>query len=146
VLVDYAHTPVALGRVLADLRAIRPSARLLVVFGCGGDRDRAKRSAMGAIASASADEVIVTSDNPRGEDPAAIIDAILAGANGPATLRREEDRAKAIAMAIDDASDADIVLVAGKGHETTQEVAGTLVEFDDREVAAAALAARSTRC
>lgn len=146
VVVDYAHTPKALERVLADLRELRPTGRLICVFGCGGDRDVAKRPQMGAIASELADDVVVTSDNSRSEDPEVIIDEIVAGASGPARLRREVDRAAAIAWAIDLAGKDDVVLVAGKGHETTQERSGVVVPFDDREVAAAALAVRTTRC
>jgi UDP-N-acetylmuramoyl-L-alanyl-D-glutamate--2,6-diaminopimelate ligase len=146
VLVDYAHTPHALERVLLDLRELRTSSRLICVFGCGGDRDVAKRPQMGAIASLLADDVVVTLDNPRGEDPDAIIDQILTGAKGPARLRREPDRARAIALAIESARDDDVVLIAGKGHETTQEVAGELLAFDDREVAATALRAKGAPC
>ena len=146
VLVDYAHTPAALERVLRDLRSIRPTSRFVVVFGCGGSRDRAKRPLMGAIASQLADEIVVTSDNPRGEDPEAIIDEVLAGANGPATVQRVVDRAAAIASAVTRASDGDVVLIAGKGHETTQEIEGRLEPFDDRIIAAAALEARSSAC
>jgi UDP-N-acetylmuramoyl-L-alanyl-D-glutamate--2,6-diaminopimelate ligase len=146
VLVDYAHTPHALERVLLDLRALRESSRLVCVFGCGGERDVAKRPQMGAIASLLADEVVVTSDNPRGEDPGEIIDQILDGAKGPARIRREPDRAKAIGLAIESAHDDDVVLIAGKGHETTQETAGVFVHFDDREVAAAALVAKGAPC
>jgi UDP-N-acetylmuramoyl-L-alanyl-D-glutamate--2,6-diaminopimelate ligase len=143
VLVDYAHTPHALERALVDLRQLRSTGRLVCVFGCGGDRDVAKRPQMGAVASLLADDVFVTSDNPRSEDPVAIIDQIVSGAKGPARLVREPDRAAAVAMAIDGAQDGDIVLIAGKGHETTQEVAGTFVPFDDRDVAARVLRTRS---
>jgi UDP-N-acetylmuramoyl-L-alanyl-D-glutamate--2,6-diaminopimelate ligase len=146
VLVDYAHTPHALERALLDLRELMGSSRIVCVFGCGGDRDVAKRPQMGAIASLLADDVVVTSDNPRGEDPEAIIDQIVSGAKGRARLRREPDRAKAIAMAIDGAGDDDVVLVAGKGHETTQEVAGVFTPFDDREVAASALRSKGPAC
>ncbi|HEY8081625.1 MAG TPA: UDP-N-acetylmuramoyl-L-alanyl-D-glutamate--2,6-diaminopimelate ligase [Acidimicrobiales bacterium] len=146
VLVDYAHTPAALQQVLGDLRALDPSARLIVVFGCGGDRDADKRPEMGRVASELADEVIVTSDNPRSEDPEAILDAIVAGATGPARLRRQIDRVAAIAEAIESASSDDVVLIAGKGHETAQEIAGTLVPLDDREVAGAALSAKGLSC
>jgi UDP-N-acetylmuramoyl-L-alanyl-D-glutamate--2,6-diaminopimelate ligase len=122
------------------------SSRIVCVFGCGGDRDVAKRPQMGAIASLLADDVVVTSDNPRGEDPEAIIDQIVSGAKGRARVRREPDRATAIAMAIDSAGDDDVVLVAGKGHETTQEVAGVFTPFDDREVAASALHSKGPSC
>ena len=146
VLVDYAHSPDALERVLRDLRALRPTSGLVVVFGCGGDRDKAKRPVMGSIASRLADEVVVTSDNPRGEPPMAIIEAIVAGCDGQASVRVEEDRAVAISTTIAAAQDDDVVLLAGKGHETTQEIGAVLVPFDDRVVAAAALAARGPAC
>jgi UDP-N-acetylmuramoyl-L-alanyl-D-glutamate--2,6-diaminopimelate ligase len=146
VLVDYAHTPDALARVLGDLRSLRPEGRLICVFGCGGERDVQKRAAMGEIASSLADEVVVTSDNPRGEDPGTIIDQVLSGAHGPATIRREVDRRLAITSTIAGAGDDDVVLIAGKGHETTQEIAGRLVAFDDREVAREALAERPASC
>jgi len=146
VLVDYAHSPDALDRVLRDVRALRPDGRLLVVFGCGGDRDEGKRPIMGSIASRLADEVIVTSDNPRGESPIAIIEAIVAGCDGDAIVSTEVDRATAILSAIARASDDDVVLLAGKGHETTQEIGGVLVPFDDRAVAASALAAGGLTC
>ena len=146
VLVDYAHSPDALDRVLRDVRALRPGSRLVVVFGCGGDRDPAKRPEMGSIASRLADEVVLTSDNPRGEPPDDIIDQVLAGVDGDAVVRREPDRGLAVASAIASAADDDVVLLAGKGHETTQEIAGKLVAFDDRVAAAAALAARRPAC
>ena len=143
VVVDYAHTPDALDNAL---RALRPVAaarggRLSVVFGCGGDRDPGKRPEMGAIAEAGADRVIVTSDNPRSEDPLAIIAAIRAGMRGAAP-ECEPDRALAISRAIAEAAANDVVLLAGKGHETYQEVAGVKSHFSDGEVAEAALAQR----
>lgn len=146
VLVDYAHTPAGLERVLSDLRVIGGARRLVVVFGCGGDRDRSKRPVMGSIASNLADVVVVTSDNPRTEDPAAIISEVLAGVNGPATVTRVEDRAVAICSVIESAHDDDLILIAGKGHETTQEIAGTFLALDDRAVARAAVATRSGSC
>jgi UDP-N-acetylmuramoyl-L-alanyl-D-glutamate--2,6-diaminopimelate ligase len=146
VLVDYAHSPDALERVLRDVRALRPTGRLIVVFGCGGERDQGKRPIMGSIASRLADVVVVTSDNPRGESPEAIIAAIVAGCDGDADVSIELDRATAVASAVAGAADDDVVLLAGKGHETTQEVAGVHVPFDDRVVAATALASRSRRC
>jgi UDP-N-acetylmuramoyl-L-alanyl-D-glutamate--2,6-diaminopimelate ligase len=146
VLVDYAHSPDALERVLRDLRALRPSGRLVTVFGCGGERDKGKRPEMGSIASRLADRVIVTSDNPRGEPPLTIIDAIVAGCDGDAEVATEPDRAVAIALAVSGAGDDDLVLIAGKGHETTQEIGDATIPFDDREVAAAALRARSAAC
>jgi UDP-N-acetylmuramyl tripeptide synthase len=146
VLVDYAHTPAALERVLGDLRSLDGARRLIVVFGCGGDRDRSKRPIMGSIATRLADHVVVTSDNPRSEDPEAILDEILAGADGPASIVRDVDRASAIASTITEAHNDDVVLIAGRGHETAQEVAGTFVELDDRVVARAALDARGATC
>jgi len=142
VVVDYAHTPDALEQVL---RALRPLAtarggRLVVVFGAGGGRDSAKRPRMGAVAARLADRVLLTSDNPRGEDPAAIIEQIRAGAGAACAV--EPDRAAAIAAAIADADTADVVLLAGKGHETYQEIAGRRLAFSDATAAAEALARR----
>jgi UDP-N-acetylmuramoyl-L-alanyl-D-glutamate--2,6-diaminopimelate ligase len=107
------------------------------VFGCGGDRDPAKRPLMGAAAAARADVVIVTSDNPRGEDPDEIIDAVVAGipSGVPATVHRDPDRRRAIAAAIELARPGDVVVIAGKGHETTQTQGGEVRPFDDRAVA-----------
>jgi UDP-N-acetylmuramoyl-L-alanyl-D-glutamate--2,6-diaminopimelate ligase len=136
VLVDYAHTPEALENVLRAARDL-DSGRLLCVFGCGGDRDRGKRPVMGRIAGELADLAIVTSDNPRSEDPRAIIEEILAGAEGE--LEVEPDRREAIARAIDEAKPGDVVLIAGKGHEQGQEFRDRTVPFDDREVARDAL-------
>jgi UDP-N-acetylmuramoyl-L-alanyl-D-glutamate--2,6-diaminopimelate ligase len=137
VLVDYAHTPEALENVLRAAREIT-SGRLHVVFGAGGDRDRAKRPLMGAAASRLADRVIVTSDNPRSEDPEAIVDEVLAGTSGDAT--REVDRRRAIALAVEGAEPGDVVVIAGKGHEQGQEFAGGRKEpFDDVTVAREAL-------
>jgi len=143
VVVDYAHTPDALEQVLAALRglAVQRGGRLWCVFGCGGDRDPGKRPLMGAIAERLADAVVVTSDNPRSEDPEAILAQILAGmAHAPAAV--EPDRARAIAYALDRAAAADVVLLAGKGHETYQEVAGVRRPFSDRAEALAALERR----
>ncbi len=141
--VDYAHTPDALQTVLdaARERAEVDGGRVLVVFGCGGDKDRAKRPEMGRIAAASADVVVVTNDNPRSEDPDAIAGEILAGIpDAPeADVRIVLDRAEAIHHAAREARDHDVVVIAGKGHETTQTFAERVVEFDDRVVAAAAL-------
>jgi UDP-N-acetylmuramoyl-L-alanyl-D-glutamate--2,6-diaminopimelate ligase len=138
VIVDYAHTPDALEQLLEDLRGTLSSeGRLSLVFGCGGDRDKTKRPIMGAIASSLADEVIVTSDNPRSEDPTRIIAEVVAGAvTDVATM---EDRASAIRNAISQAGRHDLVVIAGKGHETTQEIGGTILPFDDVIVARAAL-------
>jgi len=144
VIVDYAHTPDAMEQALATLRetARARGGRLLCVFGCGGDRDSGKRPLMGEVASRLADATIVTSDNPRGEDAAAIIASILDGAGGNATA--VEDRAAAISQAVGQAAHNDVVLIAGKGHETYQEVAGRRLPFSDVGQAAAALARRGT--
>jgi UDP-N-acetylmuramoyl-L-alanyl-D-glutamate--2,6-diaminopimelate ligase len=136
VVVDYSHKPDALENVLRTARELARN-RVICVFGCGGDRDRAKRPLMGRIANELADVAIVTSDNPRSEDPAAIIDEVLAGAG--AGLEVEPDRAVAIGRALALAGDGDVVVVAGKGHEQGQEFAGRVVPFDDREVAREAL-------
>ena len=132
VLVDYAHTPEALANVLREARALTAS-RLYCVFGCGGDRDRGKRPVMGRVASELADVAVVTSDNPRSEDPRAIIDEILAGV--AADVEVEPDRATAIAWALERADEGDVVVIAGKGHEQGQEFRDRTVLFDDREVA-----------
>jgi UDP-N-acetylmuramoyl-L-alanyl-D-glutamate--2,6-diaminopimelate ligase len=138
VVVDYAHTPDALQRALAAVRE-HARGRVLLVFGCGGDRDRGKRAPMGRIAAARADRAIVTNDNPRGEDPAAIAAAIVSGAPAGA-LEVVLDRREAIARALDLARPGDVVLVAGKGHETTQTVGAESRPFDDRAVARELLA------
>ncbi len=138
VVVDYAHTPDGLALVLeAARRVVGPSGSLIVVFGCGGDRDRAKRPAMGAVASRHADRVVVTSDNPRSESPQRIIDEIVAGLDRDARVDVVTlvDRREAIADAIDSAGAGDVVVIAGKGHESTQEFADHTIEFDDRAVA-----------
>lgn len=137
VFVDYAHTPDALQNVLTTLREVNPR-RLIVVFGCGGDRDAGKRPLMGAVAAEFGDLVIVTSDNPRTEDPAAILKDIVAGLGATAHLVIE-DRAEAIARAIDFAQDGDIVLIAGKGHEDYQIFADRTIDFDDRKAARRAI-------
>jgi len=132
VLVDYAHTPAALENVLAEARGLA-AGKLAVVFGCGGDRDRGKRPLMGEVATRLADEVTVTSDNPRSEEPAAIADAIVAGTDGSAEV--ELDRAAAIERALARADEGDVIVIAGKGHEPGQEAGGHVTPFDDREVA-----------
>lgn len=146
VFVDYAHKSDAFEKVLINLKALkRPSQRLITVFGCGGDRDAQKRPVMGRLAVEHSDEVIVTWDNPRTEDPTAITDAIVAGIRGftgktPLTpYRVEPDRKKAIETAIGMARPGDLVLIAGKGHEDYQILGKTKVHFDDREVARQAL-------
>jgi len=139
VMVDYAHTPDSLENVL---RSARPLAdgRLIVVFGCGGDRDRAKRPLMGRVATSLADLTVVTSDNPRSEDPSAIIRDILPGAErGGGAYLVEADRRSAIRLAVMQAGPGDVLVLAGKGHETYQELADRTIAFDDREVAAEAI-------
>jgi UDP-N-acetylmuramoyl-L-alanyl-D-glutamate--2,6-diaminopimelate ligase len=147
VVVDYAHTPDALERVLRTARKLTPG-RLGVVFGCGGDRDRAKRPLMGALAARLADRVWVTSDNPRSEDPTRILEDILAGVRqvegGEARTARDVDRRAAIAAALDWARAGDTVVIAGKGHETAQIVGSAVLPFDDREVARELLRGRWT--
>jgi UDP-N-acetylmuramoyl-L-alanyl-D-glutamate--2,6-diaminopimelate ligase len=141
VIVDYAHKPDALDNVLRTARELAGEHRLIVVVGAGGDRDRGKRPLMGEAAARHADVVVLTSDNPRSEDPEAILDALAAGA-GPEAVRISDRRA-AIEHAIGAAASGDVVIIAGKGHETYQEVAGGVkLPFDDREVAREALRAR----
>ena len=148
VIVDYAHKPDAL---VAVLDALRPTTRgrLWVVLGAGGDRDRGKRPLMGQVVAERADVVVVTDDNPRTEDPAAIRAALLTGADdagsGAAEVHEVPDRGKAIRTAVLRAAPGDSVLIAGKGHESGQEVAGVVHPFDDREVACAVLAERARR-
>ncbi len=143
-IVDYAHTPDALDNVLATAREIVPAGRALwVVFGCGGDRDRTKRPAMARVAEARADRVVVTSDNPRTEDAAAILADVVAGLSRPEDALVIADRAAAIGAAAVQAAPGDVVVVAGKGHETYQIIGTTTHDFDDRAVLRAALAARS---
>ncbi len=138
VVVDYSHKPGALENVLRAARELA-AGRVLCVFGCGGDRDAGKRPLMGRIASEFADVPILTSDNPRSEDPAVIAEAVLAGmADEPEV---ELDRRAAIVRAIELAEPGDVVVIAGKGHERSQEIAGRVIPFDDREVASEALRA-----
>ncbi len=142
VVVDYAHTPDALEKALGVLRetATVRGGRLFCVFGCGGERDPGKRPQMGAIADALADGVVLTSDNPRGENPQAIIDAIRGGMQRPPQI--QPDRAQAIAGAIAAADARDVILLAGKGHEPYQEIAGVRLPFSDLEAAKSALEVR----
>ncbi len=137
VVVDFAHTPESLASALGAAHEVAGAGRVIVVFGCGGDRDPAKRPAMGAAAARLADSVVVTSDNPRTEDPAAIIADVIAGMPAPwiSRARTEPDRRAAIALALAEATPGDVVVIAGKGHETTQTFADHVVDFDDRAVA-----------
>ena len=132
-VIDYAHTPDALGKALLALRGLadQRAGKLCCVFGCGGDRDATKRPLMGAIAASHADRVFVTSDNPRSEKPEAIISQILLGLSGHPALTVEPDRATAIRQSVARASASDVVLIAGKGHEDFQEVAGQRLAFSD---------------
>ena len=141
VVIDYAHTPDALENVLVTLRGVAEArnGQLWALFGCGGDRDPGKRPEMGAVAARLADRVVVTSDNPRGEDPARIIAAILAGATGATA---EVDRALAITRAVAEADARDVIVLAGKGHEAYQEAGGVRTPFSDIEQARRALEAR----
>jgi UDP-N-acetylmuramoyl-L-alanyl-D-glutamate--2,6-diaminopimelate ligase len=145
VIVDYAHTPDALGQALAALRSLatQRGGRLWCVFGCGGDRDPSKRPLMGAIALQKSDQVVVTSDNPRSEKPEAIIAQILLGLVQSKAVTVQTDRALAIAEAIGRAAPDDVVLIAGKGHEATQDVAGVKHAFLDRDHAQRALQSRT---
>jgi UDP-N-acetylmuramoyl-L-alanyl-D-glutamate--2,6-diaminopimelate ligase len=145
VVVDYAHTP---DSILGVLQATRPLAtgRLILVFGCGGDRDRAKRPLMGRAATSAADLTLITTDNPRSEDPAAIIAEIEPGAaEGGGAYVVEPDRRTAIGLAVGRARPGDVVVIAGRGHETHQELADRTVPFDDRVVAREALRALGAR-
>jgi UDP-N-acetylmuramoyl-L-alanyl-D-glutamate--2,6-diaminopimelate ligase len=138
VLRDYAHTPDALERALTTLRPLT-RGRLIVLFGCGGDRDRGKRPIMGRIASELADLAVVTSDNPRTEDVDAILDDILAGMGSGGERVRISDRRLAIAAALEAARAGDTLLLAGKGHETYQVIGTTKHPFDERAIVRAAL-------
>jgi UDP-N-acetylmuramoyl-L-alanyl-D-glutamate--2,6-diaminopimelate ligase len=142
VVVDYAHTPDALEKVLGTLRPVarERGGKLVVVFGAGGDRDPTKRPLMGAAAARLADRVVITSDNPRSEDPERIIDAVAAGMRGEA--QREPDRRRAIESAVREAAAEDVVLIAGKGHESYQEIAGRRLPFSDQAVAREAMKGR----
>jgi UDP-N-acetylmuramoyl-L-alanyl-D-glutamate--2,6-diaminopimelate ligase len=148
-VVDYAHTPAAVASLLETVRAV-VAGRVLVVLGCGGDRDRAKRPLMGAAAAEGADVAVLTSDNPRSEDPQAILDAMLAGVNETVAENRgtvlvEPDRAAAIRRAVQQARPGDAVVVAGKGHETGQTIGDVTLPFDDAEELARAISAATSR-
>jgi UDP-N-acetylmuramoyl-L-alanyl-D-glutamate--2,6-diaminopimelate ligase len=147
VVVDYAHTPDALDKVLSALKPVARArgGRLVAVFGAGGGRDRAKRPVMGSVAAARADRIVLTSDNPRGENPQSIVEAIRDGIGNVGDCVVELDRAKAIDAAIGSAEAADVVLIAGKGHETFQEVNGRRLPFSDAATAGAALGRRRDR-
>lgn len=137
VVVDYAHTPDGITELLRSARQVASGGKVLIVFGCGGERDVDKRPQMGAAAVAGADRVVLTSDNPRHEDPAAIIAAIVGGIppGYRAGVAIEPDRRAAIATALDEAGPGDVVVIAGKGHESTQTIGATAHPFDDRDVA-----------
>jgi UDP-N-acetylmuramyl-tripeptide synthetase len=145
VAVDYAHTPDALDKALGALRplAAQRGGKLWCVFGCGGDRDPVKRPLMAAVAERNADRVVVTSDNPRSEKPEAIVSQVLLGLSHRECVEVEVDRARAIAATVSSAAPQDVILIAGKGHEDYQEIAGVKHPFDDREHARRALGARS---
>ncbi len=138
VIVDYAHTPDALQRVLQSAREMG-ARRLICVFGCGGDRDCGKRALMGEVAGELAELTVLTSDNPRSEDPTRIIADIAAGVAKACEFHSEVDREQAIGFALAEARKGDIVVIAGKGHESTQELSNSVISFDDREVARRAL-------
>jgi UDP-N-acetylmuramoyl-L-alanyl-D-glutamate--2,6-diaminopimelate ligase len=140
VVIDFAHTPAALDRVLETLRSL-VAARLVVVFGAGGDRDRGKRLGMAKAVARWADRVWLTSDNPRTEDPERILDDLAAGLGG-VSVQRQPDRRRAIHGALAEADPGDVVLLAGKGHETVQVVGEERLPFDERDVVAEAMAAR----
>jgi len=145
VFVDYAHTPAGLEVVLGEARSFAPGGRVLCVFGCGGNRDRAKRPLMGGVAARMCDVAFVTSDNPRDEDPAAIVAEVLSGVPGGSDNPRivvELDRRVAIRRALDEAGPGDVVLIAGKGHETYQEIKGRRLPFDDTVEVRKALSVR----
>jgi UDP-N-acetylmuramoyl-L-alanyl-D-glutamate--2,6-diaminopimelate ligase len=143
-VVDYAHTPDALDKALAGLRPLarQRGGQLWCMFGCGGDRDRAKRPMMAAVAEKQADRVVLTSDNPRSEKPGAIISQILLGLARPEAAQVEPDRAEAIRQTLAQAAPEDVVLLAGRGHEAWQEIAGERIAFSDRAHAIDALTQR----
>jgi len=146
VVVDYAHTDDALNNLIATARELNHEGRIITVFGCGGDRDRAKRPLMGEVAGRGSAFVVLTSDNPRSEDPLQIInDAVVGLQKTLARYRLEPDREKAIEIALDEARAGDIVLLAGKGHETYQVLRDRTIDFDDHEVARRLLHQRGFR-
>jgi UDP-N-acetylmuramoyl-L-alanyl-D-glutamate--2,6-diaminopimelate ligase len=149
VIVDFAHTPDGLERVVEESKKLSDDrkGRLIVLFGCGGDRDTGKRPKMGKIAYDIADMIVITQDNPRSEDPDGIVEGILEGIKGYSEdkVMIEHDREKAIKMAIQNAQDSDVVVLAGKGHETTQILADGAHNFDDREIARKVLQSRYAR-
>jgi UDP-N-acetylmuramoyl-L-alanyl-D-glutamate--2,6-diaminopimelate ligase len=140
-VVDYAHTPEAVTTLLTEARGlVAQDGKVLVVLGCGGDRDRGKRPLMGAAAAGNADLAVLTNDNPRSEDPDEILAAMATGArSGPAEVVVQPDRAAAIALVVDRAEPGDVVVVAGKGHEQGQEIGDRILPFDDRVVLREAL-------
>ena len=139
-VVDYAHTDDALRSLIATARELNPSGRIITVFGCGGDRDRSKRPLMGEVAGSASDLVVLTSDNPRTEDPLRIINDVVVGLQKVnAKYLIEPDRETAVERALDQARQGDVVLLAGKGHETYQVLRDRRLDFDDREVARRAL-------
>ena len=142
VIVDYAHKPDALDKLLQAVRDLAAGRRVVLIVGCGGDRDKDKRPKMGAIAARLADYTVLTSDNPRGEKPEAILDDIEAGMRGATNYTRLTDRREAISRTIAEASDDDVIVIAGKGHEPYQVVGDQILHFDDREEAERALETR----
>jgi UDP-N-acetylmuramoyl-L-alanyl-D-glutamate--2,6-diaminopimelate ligase len=142
VIVDYAHKPDALDKLLQAVRDLAAGRRVVLIVGCGGDRDKDKRPKMGAIAARLADYTVLTSDNPRGEKPEAILDDIEAGMRGATNYARMTDRREAISRTIAEASDDDVIVIAGKGHEPYQVIGDQILHFDDREEAERALETR----
>jgi UDP-N-acetylmuramoyl-L-alanyl-D-glutamate--2,6-diaminopimelate ligase len=135
-IVDYAHTDDALQKLLETARELHPGGRMITLFGCGGERDRSKRPLMGAAAGRLSDVVVLSSDNPRGEDPLKIInDALVGLQRTSAKVLVEPDRERALELALEQARPGDLVLLAGKGHETTQVLKDRTIQFDDREIA-----------
>ncbi|MEC8974516.1 MAG: cyanophycin synthetase, partial [Actinomycetota bacterium] len=139
IIVDYSHTPAGIENVLQAVRWIDPTAPLTVIFGCGGDRDRSKRPEMARAAESYADQVIITSDNPRNEDPKRIIEEAMAGFKQPDAVTIEIDRKLAIQTTINSSQAGEVIVIAGKGAETTQQIGDKLVPFDDRVIAREAL-------